>query len=122
MLCNTKRLDPFDNDQLRSRTMSVRKQGRILVLLLMTAIFLYVLGKSILKWNERKVGKTQTTKSASQMFYPSITMIPIFDPSYSMRKLSYFNTTKNLTEYNLNVSHIYTDIVSIEQNYELPDG
>ena len=116
------RLEPFDNDQLRSRTMSVRKQGRILVLLLMTAIFLYVLGKSILKWNERKVGKTQTTKSASQMFYPSITMIPIFDPSYSMRKLSYFNTTKNLTEYNLNVSHIYTDIVSIEQNYELPDG
>ena len=116
------RLGPFDNDQLRSRTMSVRKRGRIVVLLLMTAIFLYVLGKSIFKWNERKVGKTQTTKSASQMFYPSITMIPIFDPSYSMRKLSYFNTTKNLTEYNLNVSHIYTDIVSIEQNYELPNG
>ena len=102
--------------------MSVRKQGRILVLLLMTAIFLYVVGKSIFKWNEGKVGKTQTTKSASQMFYPSITMIPIFDLNYSMHKLSYFNTTKNLTEYNLKASHIYTDIVSIEQNYELPNG
>ena len=102
--------------------MTVRKQGRIVVLLLMAAIFLYMVGKSVYRWSEKKVGETQTTKSASQMVYPSITMVPFFDPSYSMLKLSSFNTAKNLTEYNLNTSHIQSDVVSIEQSYELPNG
>ena len=102
--------------------MTVRKQGRILVLLLMAAIFLYMVGKSVYRWSEKKVGETQTTKSASQMVYPSITMVPFFDPSYSMMKLSFFNITKNLTEYNLNTSHIQSDVVSIEQSYELPNA
>ena len=35
---------------------------------------------------------------------------------------SSFNTSKNLTEYNLNASHIQTDVVSIEQSYELSNG
>ena len=102
--------------------MTVRKQGRIVVLLLMAAIFLYMVGKSVYRWSEKKVGETQTTKSASQMVYPSITMVPFFDPSYSMMKLSSFNITKNLTEYNLNTSHIQSDVVSIEQSYELHNG
>ena len=55
--------------------MLVRKQGRILVLMLMVAIFLYMLGKSISKWSEKKVGETQTSKSASQMVYPSASAI-----------------------------------------------
>ena len=93
-----------------------------MVLLLMAAIFLYMVGKSVYRWSEKKVGETQTTKSASQMVYPSITMVPFFDPSYSMMKLSSFNTTKNLTEYNLNTSHIQSDVVSIEQSYELHNG
>ena len=35
--------------------MTVRKQGRVLVLLLMAAIFLFMLGKSVSKWGEKKV-------------------------------------------------------------------
>ena len=95
--------------------MTVRKQGRILVLLLMAAIFLYMLGKSISKWSEKKVGETQTTKSASQMVYPSVTMIPFFEPGFSLAKLASYNTSKNLTEYNVATDHIARDVVSIEQ-------
>ena len=81
--------------------MIARKQGRYLVLLLMAAIFLYLVGNSIAKWREKKVenttkkiifivnlleifitkykvGETQSTKSASRMFYPSVTMLPLY--------------------------------------------
>ena len=102
--------------------MTVRKQGRILVLLLMAAIFLYMLGKSISKWSEKKVGETQTTKSASQMVYPSVTMIPFFEPGFSLAKLASYNTSKNLTEYNVGTDHIAKDVVSIEQSYETSNG
>ena len=102
--------------------MLVRKQGRILVLMLMVAIFLYMLGKSISKWSEKKVGETQTSKSASQMVYPSVTMIPFFDPAFSMAKLASYNTSKNLTEYNIGTDHITKDIISIEQSYETANG
>ena len=102
--------------------MSVRKQGRILVMLLMAAIFLYMLGKSIYRWSEKKVGEAQTTKSASQMFFPSVTMIPFFEPGHSLARLASFNSSKNLTEYNLGTEHITKDIISIEQSYELANG
>ena len=102
--------------------MTVRKQGRILVLLLMAAIFLYMLGKSISKWSEKKVGETQTTKSASQMVYPSVTMIPFFEPGFSLAKLASYSTSKNLTEYNVGTDHIAKDVVSIEQSYETSNG
>ena len=103
-------------------TMTVRKQGRILVLLLMVVIFLFMLGQSIIKWNDKKVGETQTTKSASKMVYPSVTMLPFFDPGFSLAKLASYNSSKNLTEYNIGTDHITKDIISIYQSYETLNG
>ena len=88
----------------------------------MAAIFLYALGNSITKWRAKKVGETQATKSADEMFYPSVTMTPFFEPGFSKSRLSSFKTRKNLTEYNLNTSHITSDIISIQQNYEVENG
>ena len=102
--------------------MTVRKQGRILVLLLMVVIFLFMLGQSIVKWNEKKVGETQTTKSASQMVYPSVTMLPFFEPSFSLAKVASYNSSKNLTKYNIGTDHITKDIISIYQSYETSNG
>ena len=82
-------------------------------------VFLCMLGNSIIEWSEKHVGETQRTKSASKIMYPSMTMIPLFDRNFSLAKLKSFNSRKNLTEYNLKTSHIKTDIVSIEQNYQL---
>ena len=81
----------------------------------MTAVLLYLLGKSISTWREKKVGETQNTKSASKIFYPSVTMIPFFEPQFSYTKLDSFKTKKNLTEYNLKTSHIKDDIISIKE-------
>ena len=102
--------------------MTIRKQGKNLVLLLMTAIFFCMLGISILKWKDEKVGETQATKSAHKMFYPSVTMTPFFQLSFSKSRLAHFKTRKNLTEYYMNTSHITSDIISIQQNYELSNG
>ena len=85
----------------------------------MTAVLLYLLGKSISEWREKKVGESQNTKSASKIFYPSVTMLPLFERQFSLAKLKSFKTRKNLTEYNLKTSHIKEDIISIKQKYEL---
>ena len=86
--------------------MTIRKQGKNLVLLLMTAIFFCMLGISISKWKDEKVGETQATKSAHEMFYPSVTMTPLFELNFSESRLAHFKTRKNLTEYYMNTSHI----------------
>ena len=85
----------------------------------MTAVLLYLLGKSISEWREKKVGESQNTKSASKIFYPSVTMLPLFERQFSLAKLKSFKARKNLTEYNLKTSHIKEDIISIKQKYEL---
>ena len=89
-------------------------------------IFLYALGKSISKWRDKKVGETYGTKSADKMFYPSVTLVPLFEPSYAISRisnLSSFERKKNLMElYNLKSNHITNDVISIEQNYELANG
>ena len=103
-------------------TMTVRKQGRILVLLLMVVIFLFMLGQSIVKWNEKKVGETQTTKSASKMVYPSITLLPWYDVNTSLAKMAAYIGSKNLIDYHATTSRIQSDIISIEQSYETPNG
>ena len=109
-----------------SVTMTIRKHGKTLHLLLMMAIFLYALGKSVSKWRDKKVGVTYGTKSADKMFYPSVTLVPLFEPSFSISRLSNlssFERKKNLMElYNLKSNHIANDIISIEQNYELANG
>ena len=109
-----------------SVTMTIRKHGKTLHLLLMMAIFLYALGKSVSKWRDKKVGVTYGTKSADKMFYPSVTLVPLFEPSYAISRisnLSSFERKKNLMElYNLKSNHITNDVISIEQNYELANG
>ena len=102
--------------------MPIRKQVRFFVFLLMTAIFLYMLGRSISEWSKKKVGETQTTKSASEILYPTVTMIPFFEHNVSFAKLFSLNMTKNLTDYNLKTSHIQTDIISIYQKYHIMNG
>ena len=81
-----------------------------------------MLGISISRWKDEKVGETQATKSAHEMFYPSVTMTPLFELNFSESRLAHFKTRKNLTEYYMNTSHITSDILSIEQNYELSNG
>ena len=71
---------------------------------------------------EGKIGETQTSKSASEMLHPSVTMIPLFKGNYSLERLSNFDTHKNLTEYHMKTSHITKDIISIEQYYEAETG
>ena len=81
-----------------------------------------MLGNSIVRWREGKIGETQATKSASKIFYPSVTMMPLFDHNFSLAKLDLYNTTKNLTEYHLKSSQIYSSILSIEQRYNSANG
>ena len=102
---------------LQAGAMPVRKKVRFLVLLLMTAFFLISVVKSISEWRKKKVGETQSTKSTSKIFFPSLTMFPIFERNFSLAKLSSFNIEKNLTEYNLKTSHIHSDIISINQKF-----
>ena len=99
--------------------MPIRRKVRFLVLLLMTAIFSYMLGKSILQWSKKKVGETQNTKNASKIMYPSVTMMPIYEYNFSLANLASFTKKKNLTEYNLKTSRIHTDIISIKQKYDI---
>ena len=103
-------------------TMTIHKQGKKLILLLMIAVFLCACGNSFSKWSNKKVGETQSTKSARKMFYPSVSMTPIFELGFSKSRLSSLKARKNLTDYNLNTSHITSDIISIEQTYELCNG
>ena len=102
--------------------MSAREQGRYVVLFLMAAIFFIMLGICISKWNEKKVGETQSTKSASEMFYPSVTLIPWYGVNTSLAKWSSYNNSKNLTEYHATTNRIQSDIISIEQSYETSNG
>ena len=81
-----------------------------------------MMGISISKWRQGKVGETWTTKRASKMFYPSVTMLPIFDGHNSLAKLDSFKNRKNLTEYYSKTSHIKRDIISIQQSYETGNG
>ena len=102
--------------------MPIRKQLRFLVLFLMTTIFLCMLGRSISEWRKKKVGESLHTKSASKIFYPSVTLMPIFDRSFALSKLASYQNAKNLTEIHLKLSHIQSNIISIEQNYTTANG
>ena len=84
--------------------------------------FLYMMGMSISKWKQGKVGETETNKKASEMFYPSVTFMPFYEMNNSLAKLSSFKNIKNLTEYYSKTSYIKRDIISIEQSYETGNG
>ena len=102
--------------------MTLRRQGKMGVLLMMTVIYLYASGNSFSKWRNKKVGETQSTKSAYKMSYPSVSLIPRYELGFSKSRLSAFKTRKNLTEYNLNTTPIASNIISINQSYELSNG
>ena len=76
--------------------MSAREQGRYVLLFLMGVIFLVMVGICIAKWSEQKVGETQSTRSASKMVYPSITLIPWYENNASLVKMAAYNGSKNL--------------------------
>ena len=98
------------------------KHARCLFSLLLVMVFLYMMLISILKWRQGKVGETQTFKKASEMFYPSVTLVPFYDLNNSLAKLSSFKNTKNLSEYHYKTSYIQKEIISIEQSYETSNG
>ena len=62
------------------------------------------------------------TKSASEILYPCVTMIPWFELGFSQAKLASFENKKNLSEYNLKTSSIQEHIISINQKYEGING
>ena len=102
--------------------MNIRKYAKLLVLLWMTITFLIMLGRSISEWRKNDIGETQKTNSVSKLFFPSMTMIPIFEKNFSLAKLCSFHTRKNLTEYNEKTSHIHKDILFIRQHYVHKNG
>ena len=95
---------------------------RCVVLFLLATVFMYMMAISICKWKQGRVGQTQATKSASEMFYPSVTMTPQFELNESLAKLSSFDKRKNLTEYYSKIPGIKGNIISISQNYETGNG
>ena len=103
-------------------TMCYAKHTRYVVLLLLATVFIYLMAISICKLERGKVGLAQSTKSASEMFYPSVTMAPLLELNESLAKLSSFNKRKNLTEYYTKISGIKGNIISIRQSYETGNG
>ena len=102
--------------------MSGEVNARYFVLILLATVFSYMVVAGIFKWRQAKVGETQNTKKASEMFYPSVTMLPYYEMNYSLAKLSLYKTRKNLTEYYSQMAGIKRDIISIKQSYETGNG
>ena len=99
--------------------MSSLKHGRYFVVLIMTAVFLYNVGKSVLKYTDGNIGETQSTKLAAEMFFPSVHICPYFDANYSLARMT---GTKNMTEYYESCPRIKDLLLSIEQSYEAENG
>ena len=99
--------------------MSALKQGRYLVVLVMVLWFLYNTGQSLVKYTEERIGETQGTKKAEEMFFPSLHVCPIFNETYSKERTS---GTMNLTEYYENRPRIEDLVLGVEQAYETKNG
>ena len=77
---------------------------------------------NVYKYSLKNTVVAESTKRASEVIYPSITMCPEYKKEYALSKTS---GTKNLTEYYeslLNMSHIKNDIKSISQPYTTNNG
>ena len=77
---------------------------------------------NVCKYASPKTVVTESTKSASEVIYPSITICPFYKNEYARSKTS---GTKNLTEYYedlLNAKQIKKDITSISQPYLTKNG
>ena len=74
------------------------------------------------KYSLKNTVVTESTRSAAEVVYPSITICPVYKGEYALSKTS---GTKNLTEYYdslLNVSDIKNFLISISQPYVSKNG
>ena len=85
----------------------------------MTAVFLYNVGKSAVKYTEGNIGETQSTKLAAEMFFPSVHICPFFDANYSVARMT---GTRNITEHYETRPRIKDILLSFEQSYEGENG
>ena len=87
--------------------------------MILSSVFLYSVVENIIKYKERRTVVAQSTKSASDVVYPSITLCPRYKYEYALSKTS---GTKNLTEYyqsTVNMSLIRKDVIKISQPYRV---
>ena len=101
------------------RAMSALKQGRYLVMLAMTFVFLYSIGQCIHKFTIKQIGEIHGTKRAAEMFYPSIVIVPMYDHRYAYSRTT---GTMNLTKYYENRERIADKILMLQQSYESENG
>ena len=99
--------------------MLAHERGRYLVLLAMTVTFLAIVGFSIIKYREKSIGETMSTKKAAKMHFPSLVLCPSFHTNFSGTN---FFGTKNLTEYYQKKSPIGDHVLSIHQYYLTDNG
>ena len=92
---------------------------RYLVLLAMTLIFLYIVGKNVLRYRDGCIGETQKTMRAAEMYFPSLLLCPSFDANFSASRA---DDSKNLTAYFLKKTTIKEHVVSIKQQYVTEHG
>ena len=88
-----------------------------LIVAFMSSVF-----ANVKKYSQKNTVVAESTKTASKVIYPSITMCPRYEKEYAISKTS---GTKNLTEYYeslLNMSQIKNDVVSISQPYTKKNG
>ena len=77
---------------------------------------------NVQKYSKKNTVVAESVRSASEVFYPSITMCPSYTSKFVHSKNS---GTKNLTEYYeslQNTAQIKKDIVSISQPYNTKNG
>ena len=95
---------------------------RHLVNLALIVAFMSSVIANLYKYRQKNTVVAESTRSASEVIYPSITMCPNYEKEYALSKTS---GTKNLTEYYeilLKTSQIKKDVVSISQPYTTKNG
>ena len=98
------------------------KKFRHLVTLVLSALFIYSGIENVIKYKEKKTILTHSTRSASEVIYPSVTLCPHYDYNFTLSKTL---GTKNLTEYYESLrSHslIKERIIYIYQPYNTENG
>ena len=99
--------------------MSFIESARYILVLTMTTGFLYIIHCCLVKYIERSIGETQSTKNAAEMFFPSVYICPVFKTDFNERDNS---ESKNLTEYYEGGPRIRDIVLSISQSYETENG
>ena len=99
--------------------MSFIESARYILVLTMTTLFLYNVGQSLVKYTERSIGETQSTKNAAEMFFPSVYICPVYKTNYYE---SHSTESKNVTEYYEGGPCIRDFVLSISQSYETENG